>query len=62
MNHKEYISTLGFLPKEGTSDIFLKKYSEDYCIEIDLKNQTFYFGGKIKIQAKDSQKITKSED
>ncbi len=56
------IKILNFFPKENVSDIFIKKYQNDYSIEIDLKNLTFHFGGKIKVQGKASQKITKPED
>lgn len=59
---KKIAQVIGFQPKENASDIFIKKYQNDYCIEIDFKNQTFHFGGKIKIQGKVSQNITKQED
>lgn len=62
MNEKNLISKLGFQPKENTSDIFIKKYTDGYAIEIDFKNQTFYYGGKIKVYDKDFQNITKLED
>ena len=62
MNNKNLIQKLGFLPKENTSGIFIKKYVGDYCIEIDFEKEMFYFGGKIKIQGKDFQNITKPED
>lgn len=59
---KKFAQVIGFQPKENASDIFIKKYQNDYCIEIDFKNEIFHFGGKIKIQGKDSQNITKHED
>lgn len=59
---KKFAQVIGFQPKENASDIFIKKYPNDYCIEIDFKNQTFHFGGKIKIQGKLLQNITKQED
>ncbi len=62
MKHKNLIQQLGFTPKENTSGIFIKKYKDNYCIEVDFDKQTFHFGGKIKIQGKDSQNITKPED
>ncbi|PWA04569.1 N-6 DNA methylase [Flavobacterium psychrotolerans] len=62
MPHKKLIQQLGFLPKENTSGIFYKKYVDGYCIEVDFEKNTFHFGGKIKIQGKDSQNITKPED
>ncbi len=62
MDSKLLIQKLGFLPKENAIDIYSKKYADSYFLEIDLNKQTFYFGGKIKIQGKDSQNITKPED
>lgn len=41
---------------------FLSKYSDGYAIEVDFEKQTFHFGGKIKVQGKDNQNITKPED
>jgi type I restriction enzyme M protein len=62
MPNKKAIQQLGFLPKENTSGIFSKKYADGYCIEVDFEKETFHFGGKIKVQGKDSQNITKPED
>lgn len=56
------IKVLNFLPKENASDIFTKKYENDYSIEVDFRNLTFHLGGKIKVQGKTSQNITKPED
>lgn len=62
MSTKTLIQKIGFTPKEGSSGIFIKKYAEGYTIEVDFEKETFHFGGKIKIQGKDSQNITKPED
>ncbi|MDO9038879.1 MAG: N-6 DNA methylase [Lutibacter sp.] len=62
MNYKKLIQNFNFQPKENTSGIFIKKYPDGYCIEVDFEKETFHFGGKIKIQGKDSQNITKPED
>jgi type I restriction enzyme M protein len=62
MDNKLLIQKLGFTPKENASDVYSKKYPDGYFLEIDFDKQTFYFGGKIKIQGKDSQNITKQED
>lgn len=53
---------MGFLPKENSSGIFIKKYADDYCIEVDFEKEIFNFGGKIKIQGKEFQYIIKPED
>ena len=62
MEIKKTIVAIGFTAKENASDIFIKKYSSKCTIEVDLKKETFHFGGKIKIQGKDAQNITKPED
>lgn len=62
MPTKKLIQNIGFQAKENTSGIFIKKYSDGYSIEVDFEKNTFYFGGKIKIQGKDSQNICKPED
>lgn len=62
MEIKKTIVAIGFTAKENASDIFIKKYSGKCTIEVDLKKETFHFGGKIKIQGKDTQNITKPED
>ena len=59
---KKLAQSIGFQPKENSSGIFIKKYADDYAIEIDFETQKFNFGGKIKIGNKDSQNITKPED
>ncbi len=62
METKKLISILGFLTKENASDIYSKKYSDGTILEVDFEKKTFNFGGKIKIQGKDLQNITKPED
>jgi type I restriction enzyme M protein len=62
MNQKNLIQKLGFFPKENTSGLFIKKYADDYCIEVDFDKEIFNFGGKIKIQGKEVQYIIKPED
>ncbi|MEO8254111.1 MAG: restriction endonuclease subunit S [Flavobacterium sp.] len=62
MSYKKLSQLLGFLPKENTSGIFFKKYTDGYTIEIDFEKETFFFGGEIKIGDKEFQNITKPED
>ena len=59
---KNLAQVIGFQAKENTNNIFIKKYNDGYCIEIDFEKQTFYLGGKIKISGKEHQNITKPED
>lgn len=62
MSQKTLLNQIGFLPKENASGVFVKKYTNDYSIEVDFEKHIFYFGGKIKLQGKDYQNITKPED
>ena len=62
MDNKLLLQKLGFAPKENALDIYFKKYTDGYSLEIDFDKQTFYFGGEIKVQGKDFQNITKLED
>lgn len=62
----KFIKTLGFLPKENSTNVYYKKYSshEDYVIEIDIAQKRIDFGSKIFFNdSKNSQQnITKPED
>lgn len=59
---KNLAQVIGFQAKENASGVFIKKYQDGYILEIDFDKKTFHFGGKIKIQGKDFQNITKPED
>ena len=61
MNYKNFIQTLGFIPKENTSGIFQKKYN-GYAIEIDFENSIFNFGKKIKGESKTTQNFSQAEN
>ena len=60
------IKTLGFLPKENSTNVYYKKYSShnNYIIEIDLSKKVIDFGSDISFNGtqKHSQNITKDED
>lgn len=62
MPTKDFVTKLGFIPKENTSGIFAKKYADGTILEVDFEKNTFHFGGKIKNQGKDIQNVTKAED
>jgi type I restriction enzyme M protein len=62
MSDKTNVKILGFEPKEHASDMYIKKYADNYAIEIDFAKNTLYFGGKICIGDKTTHKITKPED
>ncbi|MCH2188384.1 N-6 DNA methylase, partial [Candidatus Gracilibacteria bacterium] len=59
---KDFLKKIGFSPKENSNNIFIKKYKDNYCIEVDIEAQTFDFGGKILIGKKEIQNIIKPED
>lgn len=61
MDCKNFIQTLGFQPKENTSDIFHRTY-KDYAIEIDFENSIFNFGNKIKGESKTTQNFSQAEN
>lgn len=61
MEHRKYIKALGFTPKENTTGIFQKKYN-GYTIEIDLENESFNYGNKIKDESKTTQNFSQSEN
>ncbi|MDD2950206.1 MAG: N-6 DNA methylase, partial [Sulfuricurvum sp.] len=54
--------TIGFRPKENTTNIYTKTYPNNYFIDIDIKNHTINYGGKIKVYDKFTQNIVKPED
>ncbi|MFT4092903.1 MAG: restriction endonuclease subunit S [Niabella sp.] len=62
MDIKNFISILGFYPKENTTDIFIKKYQNDYCIEIDFAKQIIDYGSKIKGDRKTTQNFSQHEN
>ncbi len=61
---KRLLTILGFVPKENTSNIFIKKFPlhNNYALEVDFEKEVFHFGGGRKIYDKDIQNITKPED
>jgi type I restriction enzyme M protein len=62
MSHKKLIQQLGFQPKENVSDIFIKKYADNYCIEIDFKKEFFNYGNKIIAESKTTQNFSQDEN
>ena len=64
MNYKDIVSKLGFAPKENTSGIFQKKYSncDDYTIEIDFENEKFNYGNLIISENETTQNFSQKEN
>lgn len=60
---KEMLLQLGFTPKNYATGIYVKEYTKSgYSIEVSLGESIIYFGGTIRVQNKESQKICKLED
>jgi type I restriction enzyme M protein len=53
---------LGFEPKENTSNIFIKKYSSGYPIEVDCAKSQISYGDKIKAESKTTQNFSMPEN
>ena len=64
METKKLIKVLGFKPKENTSEIYHKKYSQcnNYEIEVDFSKKTINFGEIIKSESKTTQNFSKVEN
>ena len=64
MLNKKFLQKLGFIPKDNTSGIFLKKYQTvgNYCIEIDTEKEKFNFGTKIKSESGTTQNFSQEEN
>lgn len=64
MKSKDLITSLGFRPKENTTSIFHKIYSNynNYEIQIDLDRELFNFGDKIKFDSKTTQNFSQAEN
>ncbi len=62
IHYKKLIRTLGFSPKENTSGIFIKKYHDNYSIELDFESQNIDYGNKIKSESKTTQNFSQAEN
>ena len=64
MDIKKHITTLGFLPKNGTSDIYHKVYSyhDNYVISIDFNTGHIEYGDKIIAESKTTQNFSQPEN
>jgi len=62
IHYKKLIRTLGFSPKENTSDIFIKKYANNYSIELDFDALIIDYGNQIKSESKTTQNFSQAEN
>ncbi len=61
-NEKKLVQSLGFTPRENSSDVFIKKYKNNYYIEIDFKNESINYGKKISAGRKTTQNFKDDEN
>ena len=61
MDIKKHITTLGFVPKNGTNGIYHKMYL-DYAIEIDFERQCINYGSDITAESKTTQNFSQPEN
>ncbi len=61
-NIKKLLKAISFIPKENASDIYIKKYQDDYSIEVDFKSLIIDFGSKIKSDSKTTQNFSQPEN
>lgn len=61
MDVKKYIAALGFVPKDGTNDIYHKTYV-DYIIEVDFEKQSINYGNCIIAESKTTQNFSQLEN
>lgn len=59
---KTLLLKLGFLPKDNTSGVFLKKFPDGHCIEVDFEKETIDYGNKIKAESKTTQNFSQAEN
>lgn len=64
MDIKKYITTLGFLPKNGTSGIYHKVYSyhDNYVISINFNTEHIEYGDKIIAESRTTQNFSQPEN
>lgn len=62
MSSKKLIEKIGFLPKEQTSGIFIKKYADGYSVEINFEKEQINYGDKIKSESKTTQNFSQPEN
>ncbi|MDR3273694.1 MAG: type I restriction enzyme HsdR N-terminal domain-containing protein, partial [Flavobacteriaceae bacterium] len=57
-----FAQTLGFSPKENSTDIFAKKYADGYVIEVDFAKDAINYGEKIQFDSKTTQNFSQPEN
>jgi type I restriction enzyme M protein len=60
--NKKFLQVIGFIPKENTSDIFIKKYAENYSITVDFKKENIDYGDKIICENKSTSNFSQPEN
>ena len=61
MDIRKHITTLGFVPKDGTKGLYHKVYV-DYAIEVDFDRQAINYGNKIVAESRTTQNFSQPEN
>lgn len=61
MDVRKHIEALGFVPKDGTKNVYRKLYG-DYPIEIDVEKGSIDYGSKIIAESKTTQNFSQPEN
>lgn len=59
---KDLLLQLNFKLKEGSSGVFIKKYTDGYIIEVDFEKENIDYGDKIKSESKTTSNFSQSEN
>ncbi len=59
---KQFINKLGFFPKENFNNIFIKKYQNNYILEVDFEKENFNYWDKIKSESKTTGNFSQAEN
>lgn len=64
MDIKKYMAKLGFIPKNGTNDIYHKIYTnhDNYAISIDFNTEHIEYGNEIIAESKTTQNFSQLEN
>lgn len=62
MHNKNLLQTLGFSPKENSSGIYIKRYADEYSIEVDFEKELINYGERLKAESKTTQNFTQAEN
>ena len=59
---EKFIKSLWFYPKENSNNIFIKKYENNYFLEIDFEKEKINYWDKIKLESRTTQNFSQPEN